>query len=255
MSGQSKSKVCRVCDKRKPVAQFLKQRRWCKKCASIYLKWWKAGKHQKCPIVSGKFPTLDFDTKYFDMIDSSEKAYWFGLICADGCHNKRQFKLKLCKKDISLLRKLKTCLKAKQRIYIYGNDALFRICSTGLCQQLDQLGCHNKSLTIKYPKKLLSSLNRDFIRGVFDGDGCFASGKYFDIVGGSKHFMRKIATIIRNECGIDVKTYISCKNRKNPLYSIRVYKLNDLRKLYAYLYGATKLFLKRKEILFQRRVR
>lgn len=46
---------------------------------------------------------FNINTKYFKTIDSNEKAYWLGFICADGCIHKTESKFSLISKDIEVI--------------------------------------------------------------------------------------------------------------------------------------------------------
>lgn len=179
---------------------------------------------------------LKFDEQYFSKIDTTDKAYYFGFICADGTHNKYQFKIKIRTKDRDVLDNFKKSIRSEHNIYEYGEDVTFRICSKLICEQLDALGCpSNKSLILQYPN-IDKIYNKDFIRGVFDGDGCI-SGGIWSIVSGSEKFMYKIKNIIEEEVGITAHIHATKKNsRKNTIYCIYLSKLEDLALLYNYLY-------------------
>ena len=199
---------------------------------------------------------LKFDKNYFSKIDSKEKAYYFGFICADGTHNKYQFKIKIRSKDREILDRFKSSIASDHNIYLYGEDVTFRICSRSLCNQLDLLGCPaRKSLILKYPD-IDVSFNRDFIRGVYDGDGWFVKDQW-GIVSGSKKFLNRIRQILNEEVGLNIKLYVAEKNknnRKNSLYSICVSDGPSLIKLYHYLYNNVDLYLNRKYIAFSEKV-
>src|SRR5580698_456208 len=199
---------------------------------------------------------LKFDKNYFSKIDSKEKAYYFGFICADGTHDKYQFKIKIRAKDREILDKFKTSMAADHNIYLYGEDATFRICSKSLCDQLSLLGCPSrKSLILKYPN-IDANFNRDFIRGVYDGDGWFIKDQW-GIVSGSRDFLNRIKQILNEEVGINIELHTHKKNennRKNTLYSICVSDGPRLIKLYHYLYDNSDLYLNRKHIAFSEKI-
>lgn len=193
---------------------------------------------------------LSFDETFFDKIDTKEKAYYLGFIFADGTHNKYHFKIKIRKKDREVVDRFKKAIRAEQIVYKYGKDVSFRICSKLICDQLDKVGCPaNKSLILRYPK-IDKYFNKDFIRGVFDGDGCFSKNGRWEIVGGSHQFLTEIKNILENECDITMKCAIRTKGRKNPLTTIYVDKAEYLIKIYHYLYDDTNDFLNRKQIKF-----
>jgi intein-encoded DNA endonuclease-like protein len=126
-----------------------------------------------------------FDEKFFDVIDTEEKAYWLGFIYADGYIMKDQysnsFGLALSVEDIKHLVKFKKCIKSNHPIHIYTTNGYsenkkycrIKIYNNILCEQLFNNGVFfNKTTILKFPNLLNEDLIRHFIRGYLDGDGC-----------------------------------------------------------------------------------
>lgn len=139
---------------------------------------------------------------YFNTIDSCEKAYWLGFILADGCVIKsvRQRKLKTCTStqtryllqitlssaDYDHLVKFKKCISSNHPIKCYKTSgfATSRNCvrvvieDRGLVEDLVSCGIeYNKQLKERYLHDIPSEFDKDFIRGIFDGDGCLSEHK------------------------------------------------------------------------------
>lgn len=127
--------------------------------------------------------------RYFENIDSSRKAYFLGLIVADGSvifhKNKYAFRIELVSSDDYLIKELvkdlgadESVVKVSQRInrnktsYVSFGDEL-------LVNDLAKYGVvPNKTFTAYFPD-IPSEFYRDFIRGYFDGDGTvYMCGKY-----------------------------------------------------------------------------
>lgn len=130
---------------------------------------------------------------YFDKIDSAEKAYFLGLLYADGNVAKGNFRIELTGSDKPLLERF------RDAIYLDSNRPLYRVrgkikqwgqkrCRTrlGYClavfsskiaDALIKHGCGPKKTdVIRFPfGSLPEQYYRDFIRGYFDGDGCITS--------------------------------------------------------------------------------
>ena len=59
---------------------------------------------------------LALDIDYFKTIDTPEKAYWLGFICADGCIYKDGGKLTIMVKDREICEKFKAAIKSDHKI-------------------------------------------------------------------------------------------------------------------------------------------
>lgn len=149
-------------------------------------------KEQGVQIVN-KHNQTKFNENIFDSIDTEEKAYWLGFLFADGYidsspldSNKKSyysFGLALQIRDINHLIKFNKFMQHnKNNIITYTNDPIRPSCkwcirNKHLWETLNSLGhTPQKSLTLKFPKLEIfkdESLIRHFIRGYFDGDGCF----------------------------------------------------------------------------------
>lgn len=121
---------------------------------------------------------------YFERIDTEDKAYFLGLLYADGCNHGEGFRISLQEPDgyiLSILKQkidyngpIKFCNKKKTA---HQNQILLDIYSSKISADLSNLGCFNKkSLTLKFPtnEQVPKYLLHHFIRGCFDGDGCLS---------------------------------------------------------------------------------
>lgn len=133
------------------------------------------------------------DDSYFDIIDTEPKAYWLGFIAADGYVSDRRLGITLHAKDAEHLRKFKTALgatypvvvgKQKHQGYKGGPPYLadfcrFQVTSRPMVEALGRLGIvRRKSLVLRYPHvgQVPMRLQRHYLRGYFDGDGCITGG-------------------------------------------------------------------------------
>lgn len=150
---------------------------------------------------------------FFHVIDSSEKAYWLGFIFADGYQNGQELVLNLQPKDAEHLKKLKKSLQSEHNITIHPENennygkASFRVYSSKLCEDLNKMGCMQaKSKILTFPN-LKSEFISDFIRGVFDGDGCVyidkRGYKAFSIYSASENFIITLHEVF-SSVGIDL---------------------------------------------------
>lgn len=123
--------------------------------------------------------------RYFETIDTEEKAYWLGFLYADGCvcvrrkgENVKSMNVEVGLKgsDEEHLIKLANSLEYENYKLIHrtvkeSETVRIVIHSTSLCRDLIDKGCTpKKSLTLKFPS-LSKELTPHFIRGYIDGDG------------------------------------------------------------------------------------
>lgn len=122
---------------------------------------------------SPRYRKYKVNEDYFSVIDTSTKAYCLGLLFSDGNVSRDRSRIKLFVNDSELVFILKLALQAEHPILFNKGVAGISINSYKLKQDLIRLGCiPNKSLVVKYPI-IDESLDRDFIRGLVDGDGHF----------------------------------------------------------------------------------
>ena len=125
----------------------------------------------------------NFDEHYFDLIDCQEKAYWLGFFAADGYNHRSRgcIEFRLHKQDKEILEKFKSYIKSNNPIGLYKNTYCnLSLYSQHLCNKLAEYGLGQaKTYTLQLPK-LEDSLMQHFIRGYYDGDGCFSVIKRSD---------------------------------------------------------------------------
>lgn len=199
--------------------------------------------------------------KYFDCIDTPLKAYFLGLIYADGwiCANSNtrnyEFGIELQSEDKYVLEKLNNELgglniishKEPQIRYINGYKAnsghsdVLRIYSKPLVLSLKSNGIEtNKTNKNIYPI-VPNNLFFDWLRGYIDGDGCYYINK---IVNTYMHI-----TCCSNEPLLYIQDKLKEYNIKSTIYSenSRKYRLmctdyNSMHTLVNHLYYQDDLF-------------
>lgn len=152
---------------------------------------------------------LKFDNTVFDIIDTEEKAYWFGFLCADGYVSLKGVVVELSLKgsDVEHLEKFRQFLHNRNEIKMSkvmckGKEYLrCRLIMTDkhFHDTLISKGCTpQKSLTFKFPDTSIftsQDLIRHFIRGYFDGDGCITPStcsKIATTLNGTNEFLSKV---------------------------------------------------------------
>lgn len=123
----------------------------------------------------------NLNENYFDKIDTEDKAYFLGLLYADGynCESGNYVNLELHYKDKEILEKFNKYIGSDKPLMYHkkkGAEHSWRLnlASKKISYQLKLLGCYQKkSLTLKFPTKeqVPEHLIKHFIRGYFDGDG------------------------------------------------------------------------------------
>lgn len=202
---------------------------------------------------------------YFEKIDSSEKAYYLGLMYADGCVYmkdnpvKNMVKLSLTENDAYILEKLNQETnfgrEMKKRIYKDGRGKPFitwDVNSKKMCLDLIDKGCvQRKSLILEFPplEKLNYDFFPDFLRGLFDGDGSACLSRSLAVSLTLSHkFCEQLSVFLKKE--IDAETrIINCGN----FSMVYMRGVVDAIKFYHYIYKNSnlKIFLRRKRENFE----
>ena len=210
--------------------------------------------------------------KFFDIIDTEEKAYILGFIFADGnvsdSSKDKHYRLRVTLKheDADILTKIKSSLdftgrihnrelKSKQRDTSGYKISELSISNKYLITRLFSLGVvPNKTLIIQYPT-LPRHLHRHFIRGFFDGDGSIylrkdrKNGINFELSCASRDFIVEIAKIIHNEIGVEVQVY--AKSTTKVQVSVIKVSQNKARLILDWMYADSNIYLDRKYLMYK----
>ncbi len=182
----------------------------------------------------------NINRNYFSNIDSYEKAYWLGLIYADGSNkvSKNVFVLGLKQEDSYILELLKNDVKSNVPIKIAkdkrGNREDFHrleIYNKQFCLDLLKQGVfENKTSILKSPI-LDEDLIYSFIRGYFDGDGSICTvidknnNKYYKdsiTFTGTKKIVDYISNYLKNTIDVNCSIYERHPERNNNNYTITI---------------------------------
>lgn len=172
---------------------------------------------------------LKKNESYFDVIDTDEKAYFLGLIYADGSvsqHNRLIIRLKT--EDKQILSMLSQIIFGKEHLYHQGPRRFFcmgmefnssghyalYVTSRRLVSRLSELGVYpRKSLTLRFPSKdqVPDRLMGAFLRGFNDGDGCinhYSQGvttRFRISIIAPKEFCEKMSQKTKELIGVDMR--------------------------------------------------
>lgn len=196
---------------------------------------------------------------FFSSIDNEEKAYWLGVLFADGNISKKASKsgqvfLSSVDKEwvLEFMKTIDSTNKPREEVHKVFKKSIWKaqITSAEMYNDLNAIGCTpNKSHTIRLPL-LNKDLIHHFIRGYFDGDGTVGVYKNLKsndwcilksgFSSGSKNFLESLLDILP----------VKNKSIKHAGVYITQHSLQDTISLYNYMYKDANVFLKRKKDVF-----
>jgi hypothetical protein len=198
---------------------------------------------------------LNFDTNYFESIDSEDKAYFLGLLIADGYNSNKQIILSLQEQDKHILEIFIDKLNytgnlkfRKKESETHQNQYSLVLSSQKICSDLSKLGCIKNKTHFAYFSNISQKLYSHFIRGVFDGDGCIC-GTNFSITGNNL-LIESIQQILVRECNLK-NTKISAKeNRPKNIVDLNYRGRYQICRIRDYIYRNATIYLNRKHEKF-----
>lgn len=185
---------------------------------------------------------------YFESVNTQNKAYFLGLLYADG--NVSEFKTSVClilKNEDSYLIKLfnqdigsnkPTNLVKEKYTKLEINSEKFKL-------DLIKLGCSfRKTHILEFPsEKIVSSdLIWHFIRGYFDGDGCiYTKNRFLVNICGTYNFLNSLKTFLQ---GFDIKCSVG---KMKSVYQLQITNKKDFMKFFKNLYNDSNVSMTRKK--------
>lgn len=193
---------------------------------------------------------------FFDNINTQEKAYFLGLLYADGNNSPKRnsVNISLQEKDKHILEvftKLTQPLKplhfVPRRNPKHSDNFRMCLCSKHMSEQLTLLGCTpKKTHTLTFPEWLDKDLVPHFLRGYWDGDGWIGE-RAMDIVG-TESFVTSVSGIFKSV--LNVNSYVRTRHpeRNHNIRTMVVSGKIQCLKVLDWLYKDTEqdLYLKRK---------
>jgi hypothetical protein len=226
---------------------------------------WSIGNVLRKNNIKSRIRKHNCNEDFFEKIDTKERAYWLGLLFADGCVRKRKqcngkhkqggvMKISLKNGDEYLLEKLIVDLESTYKLtkQIKDNFLSYKleVYSSKMVDDLINLGCvPNKSLILT-PPNLKDKFVPHFIRGYFDGDGSI--GRYdgrlkFSLLG-TNELLVWVLNFFKNK---GMKTTPKISKNKN-IHSIQVNSKLDVELIENILYTSSNdYYLKRKKEKFK----
>lgn len=211
------------------------------------------------------------DQTFFNKIDTEEKAYILGFVCADGHICKKTYRLSIALKDsdYKILERIKECIKSehpvvrhikKKNPYTKSNNLVLEQCTLSingkkLIEPLCKMGIAGKK-TYTLDSSIINivpeNLIRHFLRGYFDGDGSvtwgkeYSSGKKYLIqIAGNKEFLENTyQKYFPSACRIyKYKTAKQC-------YTWKISDKKQVLKFLNYIYEDANIYLERKHKIY-----
>lgn len=196
---------------------------------------------------------------YFEDINTQEKAYFLGLLFADGnvSSKKNKISINLKKQDAYLIEKFKEDTQSDYRLSEkafknnpnWESQMYIQVYSKKMKEDLIRHGCTpKKSKTLIFPE-IKKEKFWHFVRGYFDGDGCISGVRNKQItIAGSLFFNLKLKEILFNEYGIVAQIRVKSETFSILVISRREYLVKMRELMYD---GATILMLRKYKKFYQ----
>jgi transposase len=212
--------------------------------------------HKRCHI----------DEHYFDEIDNHRKAYYLGLMCADGTVSKKNNRVQIAlqERDKYVVEELKKDLRTDYKISLLPYSKKNPKWSDQVCLTLTNTAVHdalvshgvvpNKSQTLEFPINLKEEYYSSFILGYMDGDGHITDhpkDRRCNLVSTEK-FCLSVAKIIKDK--LDINSSIMLCHRKDnvPTRVLSIAGKNQVKKFLDWIYSESDIYLERKHNIYQR---
>jgi len=203
---------------------------------------------------------------YFNVINTEQKAYFLGLLYADGynAEDKNYISISLVEKDVDIVEKLRDVLSSDRPLYTIDfhdqnsqPQKKLHINSKKLSQQLSKLGCkQRKTFTLKFPteKQVPILLIRHFIRGYFDGDGSMSrykvaketSDKFIVCIVSTEKYCLKLSKILKKQLKINCYLNTRFPERDNTTRQLFISGRKQVVKFLSWIYDNSSIYLDRK---------
>ena len=215
-------------------------------------------------IIRNRTSKYKYQQDIFEIIDTTEKAYWLGFLAADGCNYQREHNasiiLNIHEKDIEHLEKFKQFCHTDAEIKSYiGYDGFSN--QTPMCKitlnskkisndLIDKGILPNKSLILQ-PPHILKEFYKPFILGYFDGDGSISKTSQYNNYSISIQGTKEILTWICEVLDWNAKLEKRNINSNNNSYYIRCGGTNKPYQILNQLYNSCEIHLDRKYNIYK----
>lgn len=191
-----------------------------------------------------------------------ENAYWLGFLVADGCITKANSK---CREYLSVnlgwndkphLEKLKNFLEFTGPIYETNStyDTAVRLVVTDqtIVERLKSYGVTKGRLNAAL-NLIPNNCKCAFIRGLFDGDGCFTFGPNHNkiiLLFNTEQFATEVRDYLTDALNLS-KVAVTARNKRDRCFAVSWARVIDMLKFYRYFYAESGNYLLRKKVKFE----
>ena len=205
--------------------------------------------------------------RFFQEIDSEEKAYFLGLLISDGnvfkddTGRQASISITLNLKDEYVLQKFKEVLNINTSITTDGRGCgQIAIRSDLMAEDLKQYGVIPRKSYFTFLPKINDTYMPDLIRGIFDGDGSIMAkpsprddghNRYLHSISfcGSHQLMEDIAEYLYTH--LNLKRCIQVYDYQNKnLSDIKIQNYEDMDKVCRWMYNDASIYLIRKKDIY-----
>ena len=207
----------------------------------------------------------DLNEDYFEIIDTPNKAYFLGLIIADGNvfevddSSNRQSSISITLKECDkyILEKFKEEVCLNTSVSFDGRGCCYiAIRSNKMAQDLRRYGIHPRKTFDSILPNIQNELIPHLLRGLFDGDGCIqahqtdVNNRYKHSVGwcGTKQLMEQIRDWLVENLNVTNISVYSYKTRS--LSMVTWANIDDIQTICKCLYDNANIYLLRKHNLY-----
>lgn len=145
---------------------------------------------------------------YFSSLETAGQAYWLGWLWADGSvryhRGSYQIKLELQSRDIDIVRRFAEAVESDYHISCGDRSCSTILISQRMFSDLSRYGIVPRKTYAGLVPMIPTDLVADFVRGVFDGDGCVTGrGKKIQLrIIGSEPFCLWLREAVREATGL-----------------------------------------------------
>lgn len=206
---------------------------------------------------------LDYslNEEYFDRIDNQNKAYFLGLLLADGWVSNNCLSINLQERDKHILESFSkelVCNKPLKKLEYskknpnFSDQYSFSISSKHMINSLAYYNVvEQKSLSLEFPTNLEFNLYRHMLRGYIDGDGTILKSTYDKRVSlvSTESFCHHAKLLIENYLDINC-SILCCHDKTKPTRTLQIRGGNQCSKLLNWIYDDANYYLFRKHDIF-----